>query len=861
MAPESSERALFDHAVQLAAADRAAFLDTACPDAAVRARVEALLTAHDKVATGFLATPAPDLALADIGRAGRRLGAYQIHRELGRGGMGAVYLAVRADDEYQKAVAIKVVAAPLGDAELAGRFRRERQILAGLEHPNIARLLDGGTTEEGLPYLVMEYVDGLRIDEYVRTRAVPLPAVLHLFQRVCDAVQFAHRHLVVHRDLKPQNILVTADEAPHLLDFGIATLVPGEHQQPVPTQTAGLAMTPEYASPEQLRGERVTTASDVYSLGVLLYELLAGRRPYDLASKRPDEAFRTVLETDPVRPSQAAAHAGDAPRARRLAGDLDAIVMMALRKEPERRYASAATLSDDIGAFLEGRPVVARGDHVSYRAARFIRRHRAGVAAAAAIAITLVGGIAATAWQAAVARQQRAEAEAQRARAERRFADVRQLANAFLFEFHDAVAPLPGSTPARQLVVTKALTYLDGLAAEAAGDPALQQELAAAYDRVGDVQGNPTVPNIGDTAGALDSYRKAAAIREALAAQGPGTLDSRLSLATSAMKIGDALLSRGAIQDAVAQYRNALVPREEALSANHPSRAAAHQAFVETSGRLCTSLLAVGDAPGALANCERNRQVADALLTEDPQHRVVRSLRAANGIGSGNLLRMVGKPSEAAQAFADAIARHGELLATDPGNAELRRRVAVTYGFLATVQLELKQPAEAAESLERAIVQLGQLAAADPANVRSGPELAYFLNRRAQTLVAIGQRDQARRDALRAISLLRVATERPGAGGDAFNEYAWALVSYVPEDVRNPRVALGYAQQAVARAGSPNPAYMHTLGWAQKLSGNHTAAIATLEDALALLPSAPAGPAVGLRKQIETDLARFKTAP
>ena len=185
----------------------------------------------------------------------------------------------------------------------------------------------------------------------------------------------------------------------------------------------------------------------------------------------------------------------------------------------------------------------------------------------------------------------------------------------------------------------------------------------------------------------------------------------------------------------------------------------------------------------------------------------------------------------------------------------------MTYGFLATVQLALKQPAEAAESLERAIVQLGQLAAADPANVRSGPELAYFLNRRAQTLVAIGQKDQARRDALRAISLLRVATERPGAGGDAFNEYAWALVSYVPEDVRNPPVALDYARQAVARAGSPNPVYMHTLGWAQELTGNHTAAVETLERALSLLPANPTGPAVGLRKQIETDLARFRTTP
>ena len=239
---------------------------------------------------------------------------------------------------------------------------------------------------------------------------------------------------------------------------------------------------------------------------------------------------------------------------------------------------------------------------------------------------------------------------------------------------------------------------------------------------------------------------------------------------------------------------------------------------------------------------------------------MVRGLRAANGIGFGNVLRMVGKPQDAAIAFADAIARHGELLASNPGNAELRRRVAVTYGLLATVQLELKQPAEAATSLERAIDQLGQLAAADPANVHSGPELAYFLNRRAQTLMAVARRDEARRDASRAIDLLRVATERPGAGGDAFNEYAWALVSYVPEDVRRPRVALEFANKAVERAGSPNPVYLHTLAWAHHLTGNRAESVQTLERALALLPASASGPAVGLRRQIETDLAQFKQA-
>jgi non-specific serine/threonine protein kinase/serine/threonine-protein kinase len=704
-------------------------------------------------------------------------------------------------------------------------------------------------------------VEGVRIDQYVRSNTLSVSATLALFREVCDAVQFAHRNLVVHRDLKPQNILVTASGTPRLLDFGIATLVGADGGTPSATFTGASAMTPEYASPEQVRGERITTASDVYSLGVLLYELLTGTRPHDLAGKRPDEVFRTVTDTEPVRPSAAATRLGNRVLAKRLSGDLDAIVMMALRKEPARRYASAGALADDVRRYLDGHPVVARGEAVSYQLVKLIRRHRVGVAAAAAVLLVLMAGIVATSWQARVADQARQEAERQRARAERRFADVRRLANSFLFEFHDAVAPLSGSTPARRLVVTKALEYLDGLAAEAAGDRTLQTELALAYERVGDVQGNPTVPNIGDTAGALESYRKAEAIRRRLVADAPHSLDARLSLAASAMKMADALVGRGAVKEAVALYREALQPREEALAANLPSRTAAHQAFVETSGRLCTSLMAVGDAPGALSNCQRNKEVADALLASEPGHAAVRGMRAANGIGHGNVLRMMSRPAEAAAAYEDALRQHEELLAADASNAGLRRRMAVTYGFLATVQLELKNPDGAARSLERAIAELGELSAADPLNVRSAPELAFFLNRRAQTLVSVGRHAEARRDATRAISLLKTATERPGAGGDAFNEYAWALVSYVPEDVRNPRLALDYARKALDRAGSQNPGYLHTLGWAHHLLGDTTTAVQTLEKALALLPATAAGPAVGLRRQIETDLTTFRTAP
>lgn len=853
-AAPSNERDLFGAALELPAEARDAFVDAQTDDPNVRARVKALLRAHAQIPPTFL-EPGELFATAPTVLIGRRIGAYRLVRELGRGGMGVVFLAVRADDELEKSVAIKIVGGGWFDDGLVQRFRRERQILSALEHPHIARLLDAGTTSDGLSFFVMEHVEGVRIDRYVRDGRLPVRAVLTLFQEVCAAVQFAHSRLIVHRDLKPANILVTTDGSPRLLDFGVATILTDGSGAEAPA-TRAMAMTPEYASPEQLRGERVSTATDVYSLGVLLYELLAGVRPVDTTSRTPEEIAQLVSGVDPDRPSVAAARREGTGHARAIGSDLDAIVLAALRREPDRRYASVAALSDDIGRYLRGDAVTARGDAPSYRAKRFIRRHRAGVAAAAALVITMIAGIAATTWQARRADRERAEAQQQRAIAERRFADVRRLANSFLYDVYDAVVPLPGSTEARRILVTKALEYLDRLASEAAGDAELQDELAAAYDRVGDVQGNSTTPNIGDTAGALTSYQKAEQLRQGLAAANPQSLASRLSLAKSAMKIGDVMVGRGAIQDAVERYREALVPREEGLAAGVPTRADAYQAVVETSGRLCTTLLAVGDAPGALSACERNRAAGDALLAIEPNHSVVLGLRAANGIGYGNVLRMIGKPTEAAAAFADATARLGLLLQANPANAEVRRRIAVTNGFLATVQTELGQRSEAAQSLQSAIEQLTWLSEADPANVRSAPELAYFLSRRASMLVGIGRLGEARDESRRAIALLRRALERPGAGADAFNEYAWALVSYVPDDVRNPRVALDYAGKAVTATGSTNPGYLHTLGWAHHLLGHRAEAIAALERALSQLPEQ--GPAVGLRRQIASDLQTFQ---
>lgn len=388
---------LFYSALELEEDKRAAFLEESCGgNEELRKKVESLLHSAGQT-MGFLHEPVLEAAQqwAAEEELGKRIGAYQVLKVLGEGGMGKVYLAARADDLYQKQVAIKTVQGELGPSRaMLLRFRSERQILANLDHPNIARLLDGGITGEGMPYLVMEYVDGIRVDDYCRINRLGTEERLQLFSILCSAVEYAHKHLVVHRDIKPANILVTADGVPKLLDFGIAKLLDPEGGQLAQTRTAERIMTPEYASPEQIRGENVTTSTDVYALGVVLYELLAGKRPFQLNPTSPFETARIICEQDPDLPSVTStknAELAPPDAARKLSGDLDNIVLKAMRKEPSRRYVSASAFASDITAYLTGYPVHARTDNWKYRSGKFIRRHKAAVAVAVVVTLALIG--------------------------------------------------------------------------------------------------------------------------------------------------------------------------------------------------------------------------------------------------------------------------------------------------------------------------------------------------------------------------------------------------------------------------------------------------------------------------------------
>lgn len=402
---------IFLAVADLSADRRTAALEEMCSgDAALRAEVESLLAAEHggEVLVGgegslqtAIRTEAAFMVHAS-GREGSRVGAYRLIREIGRGGMGTVYLALRADEQYESEVAIKLVRPALDTDFILRRFRRERQILANLQHPNIARLLDAGTTEDQVPYLVMEYVKGSWINHYAAEHNLSVEDRLRLFLQVCAAVSYVHRALIIHRDLKPANILIDSAGVPKLLDFGISKLLRAEPVHSAETQGMGL-MTPDYASPEQIVGDPVTVASDVYSLGAVLYELLTGQTPHRIDQATPLALERAICLDPTIAPSSAVGH--NRVLARRLAGDLDTIILCAMRKDPERRYASVEHLAQDLQRHLEHRPLVARPDSPLYRASKFVRRNALSIVLAGSIAAASVGVVAATICQARTSQQ------------------------------------------------------------------------------------------------------------------------------------------------------------------------------------------------------------------------------------------------------------------------------------------------------------------------------------------------------------------------------------------------------------------------------------------------------------------------
>jgi serine/threonine protein kinase/tetratricopeptide (TPR) repeat protein len=804
-------------------------------DAALLSEVESLLvqttTAMEQYAANTSTAVRSDATPLAVGR---RIGAYAIIRELGRGGMGTVYLAARADEEFHKEVAIKLLKRGTDTDEVLRRFRAEREILARLEHPNIARLIDGGTTDDGLPYFVMEYVVGLPVTVFCNEKALAVEGRLELFLKICSAVQFAHQNLVVHRDLKPANILVAADGEPKLLDFGIAKLLAADDGGAFSLTIADQQrLTPAYASPEQVRGEVITTVSDVYALGALLYEMLSGSTAHRFAAGHPSptELLRVVAENQPLRPSAAAA---DPITARRLRGDLDNIVLMALRKEPARRYSGVGALAEDVRRHLRRFPVRARKDTLAYRASRFVQRNRIAVAAVSLLVLALIGGLTATAWEAHIA-------HAEKAKAEQRFNQVRELAHSVLFDYHDRIAALPGSTQVRELLTKDALKYLDHLSREAGGDQSLLREVATAYEKVGQIQGNSYYNNLGDMTGAMKSYRRSLAIRERLTTSSPANRDLQNELADSYKGIGDMYFSIGDLRSGAASYERAAAIRERVVASDQRN-ADDKVGLAEVYSRLgdikgMEGYANLGDVIGALASYRKAEGLLEEVLAADPHDPGMKSTLGEVLSHIGTVADASGDVETALDKGRRAVAVFEELIAANPNNHDYQFALLAANACLRYALVDSSLLSEAIAHSQAVIANLRSMAAADPKDVQIRRSLSVAYNALGKDLLASGDVNGALKSHSEALSIaesilaadreteesksdVAFTVQRLGEAQFAAGDYQAALENYrkalavreptLTADPSNARAKADacsiYADLAKALAATGNPA-------------------------------------------------------
>ena len=748
--------AIFNEVLALPSGERQALIEIRCGEnARLKSEIYSLLRAcaeEEALAAVRLREARTD---ARTGLDRKRVGAYEIDRLIGRGGMGAVYVAHRADGTFDKQVAIKLIDLPLATDLFRERFRMERQILAGLNHPLIARLLDGGVTCDQEPFLVMEYVDGVPIHRFCEDHRLSVAERLLLFKSVCEAVQFAHQNLVVHRDLKPDNILVMEDGTPRLLDFGTAKLLSpsADGMGSEFTRQGFQSFTPQYASPEQVLGNPITTASDTYSLGVLLYLLLTGVLPYELKEFTTAEMVRVICEQPPRRPTLPGS--GD----QRIDADLEAILLKSLRKVPGERYLTAVQFALDVQAYLDGRTVSARRGTMRYRAGKFVRRHRIALFGAALVTASLTAGVAGVVWQAKVA-------EAERRRAVDTSAEMRQLSNSLLYELDEAIKELPGSSGVQKLLVTRVLDHLDRTSKSAAGDRLVQLDLANAYTRLGNIQGNPYDQNLGDTAGALVSLDKALLIAQSLAASAARDDEALRALASVEQARSEVLWGVGKTPEAVESMRAAteayerLVAERDATPALISEAGAAYGTLGDELGQPGTPSL--GDLAGAIDAYRKDIRLDERALSLDPNFP-----RARRGLGIVQLkignVEIETDPAQALEDYRLAEERFDALPESKQDGLSTLRIRANVVRKKATAMRELGEYAQAIPLFDQALAIQKQIAAADPKDNRSLFDVYVDLTQKAYdyeyaadpALEADPQK--RRRDLAQAIPLLKEA--------------------------------------------------------------------------------------------------------
>ena len=650
---------------------------------------------------------------------GRIVGSWRLLRELGRGGMGTVYLAARADSQYESQAAVKLVRKGFDTDFIFRRFRRERQILAGMDHPNITKMFDGGTTEDGIPYLVMEYIDGLWITRYADEHHLGTDARIRLCLQVCAAVAYAHRNFIVHRDLKPGNILIDRTGTAKLLDFGISKLLISE-PDPLRTQSESL-MTPDYASPEQILGDPVTVASDVYSLGAVIYELLTRERPHRIDKCTPLALERAICLDPVIQPSSAAR---DKSLARQLRGDLDNILMRALQKEPARRYESVDHLADDLRRYLEHRPVLARPDSAAYRIGKFVRRNQLVVAMGLVSLVAVVAG-ASVAWQETLVARQR-------------FQDVRKLATTFVFDVEDSIRPLPGSTHARELITRTAVAYLTGLSNSSSRDWALKRELASAWIRIGLVQGGADVSNLGRQDAALASFGYAKRLLVEILRQNPSDTGADFLRVTVYYESGNVLRVLGRFAEATADAETGMRLADSLLG-----RDPGNIAVVEYAGRFRLDLVRLKQTSGDYAAAEAMADAGAKLLRRAsearPQNRNIQLSLADLYARRGTVLSLQGNKVEALASYRSGVAILEGLVRRSPNDTRVRRELMFGWSHVADTlgNSEFNSLADlsgAFDAASKMVEQARFLSEADPADARALADYGIALLR--QGLVA-----------------------------------------------------------------------------------------------------------------------------
>jgi tetratricopeptide (TPR) repeat protein/predicted Ser/Thr protein kinase len=786
---------LFLAACELPADERKGFLARECgSDAPLRREVEAMLGADTKpesfldvpvLGQGFRIrwtttgrSPVKEAGEVEIdvspvvsGPRPDRIGSFRVLDVLGEGGMGVVYLAEQ--EQPQRRVALKVLRPGSASPTMLRRFEHEAYILGRLQHPGIAQIYEAGVAEAGLgpqPFFAMELIEGRPLTAYAAEQELGVRERLELFTKVCDAVNHAHQKGVIHRDLKPGNILVDDTGQPKILDFGVARVTDVDiRTTTLDTAIGELIGTVPYMSPEQAAGDvdELDIRSDVYALGVICYELLSGQLPYDVGRQMVHEAVRAIRERDP-KPLSAVS--------RVFRGDLETIVNKALEKDRQRRYQSASDLAADVQRYLSDQAIVARSPSALYQLRKFAKRNRALMVSACAIGMALILGLGGTTWQAIVATGQRDRAVAAEQRAERRFGQVRVLANAFIFDIHDEIRDLPGSTAAREKVAGTALEYLDSLIEDAADDRRLREEVAEAYLKVGDALGNPWGANLGDTAGALASYEKSAAIRKELADADPASHSARLDLAESYRKVGDVRANAGKTAEAMALYEQAL-----ALAANVPDTdsdaqrarielAQTHRVMGTLEAKMSRTAEAEASLRRAVVLCER-------LAGGDPEDVAALAGLAKSHYELGKVQEDTSQTAEALASFERATELAERLCLAEPANTTHQRLLFMCHALLGDVLTTMARHDEALTRFEASMQIARAMADADPHNQRAQQDLGFAYER-------IGNNLMWRRDLAGALKAFRSGLEVRAAATAADPDDMTALSNLVMSHVQ-----------------------------------------------------------------------------